>query len=321
MKILILGGTQFIGHHIALALLSRGHHVTIFNRGITPDTLPAHVERLRGDRDLGPSGLATLADGTWDACIDVSGYTAVHVRASTELLRHRIRHYVFISAVSVYGDPTQRPVLETHPRSEPAPEEVVEVVGAMYGRLKVTCENIVHDVCQTRAAVLRPQIVVGPGDESGRYTFWLARAAAQGPLLAPGDGTDHVQCIDVRDVAAFACTAVEQALSGPFNLAGPRITWSSFMSTVLKVGGNRLVWASRERIRAAGLTEFELPLYRGEHEPRSGLMDICNANARKAGLILTDPAQTAQSTLAWMQGRQLPSMLPAAIEQELLRQT
>ena len=319
MNILILGGTQFIGHHIALALLSRGHHVTIFNRGITPDTLPAHVERLRGDRDLGPSGVAALADGTWDACIDVSGYTAVHVRASAELLQHRIGHYVFISAVSVYGDPTQRPVRETHPRSEPAPEEVVEVVGAMYGRLKVTCENIVHEVYQTHAAILRPQIVVGPGDENGRYTFWLARAAAQGPVLAPGDGTDHLQCIDVRDVAAFACTAVEQALSGPFNLAGPRITWSSFMSGVVGVGEDRLVWVFRERIRAAGLTEFEFPLYRGEHEPRSGLMDICNAKALAAGLTLTDPAHTAQSIRDWMQDRQLPSTLPAEIEQDLLR--
>src|SRR6059058_3354361 len=141
MKVLILGGTQFVGRHIAESLLSAGHRVTIFNRGKTHDELPANVERLRGDRDAGVLGLQTLTGRSWDACVDVSGYTPRQVRPSAEILRVNVKRYVFVSAVAVYGDSDQRPVRGIHPRVAPAGEEVTEVEGEMYGRLKVTCEN------------------------------------------------------------------------------------------------------------------------------------------------------------------------------------
>ncbi|MCX5691662.1 MAG: NAD-dependent epimerase/dehydratase family protein [Planctomycetota bacterium] len=318
MDILILGGTQFIGHHIALALLGRGHRVSVFNRGVTPDVLPREVERLHGDRDLGAEGLGSLRRRAWDVCIDVSGYTAVHVRSSATLLRGCIGRYVYISAVSVYGDPQERPVRESHPRSEPAPESVTEVVGEMYGRLKVTCENIVEELHGDAAAMLRPQIVIGPGDPSSRLTRWIAHALAQGPILAPGDGTDHVQCIDVRDLAAFACIVAERGLSGPFNLAGPRLTWAAFMTLL---GARDPIWVPQARLRAAGLTEFELPLYRAEHGPRSGLMDVCNLRALGVGLVLTDPVQTVGATRTWMAGSDLPRLFSRELELQLLAQT
>jgi 2'-hydroxyisoflavone reductase len=314
MDILILGGTQFIGHHIASALLGRGHRVTVFNRGVTPDALPREVERLHGDRDLGPEGLGSLRGRTWDVCIDVSGYTAVHVRSSATLLQGCIRRYVYISAVSVYGDPQERPVRESHPRSEPAPESVTEVVGEMYGRLKVTCENIVEELHGDAAAMLRPQIVIGPGDPSGRLTRWLAHAAAQGPILAPGDGTDHVQCIDVSDLAAFGCLAAERGLSGPFNLAGPRLTWAAFMSLL---GAKDLFWVPEPRLRQAGLTEFEFPLYRAERGPRSGLMDVCNQRAVGAGLRLTEFPASIAAVRAWMAGSEQPRLVSEALEHQL----
>src|ERR1700722_2062884 len=127
MKVLILGGTQFIGRHIVETLLAAGHTVSILTRGQSLDELPVEVERFRGDRDKGTPGLEALKGHTWDVCIDVSGYTARHVRSSAELLRAKVKRYVFVSAVSVYGDPKQRPVSETHPRLPAANEDVTEV--------------------------------------------------------------------------------------------------------------------------------------------------------------------------------------------------
>src|SRR5688572_2321927 len=126
MHILVLGGTQFIGREIVLELLRAGHEVTTLNRGLTPDDLPGQVERLRGDRDRGAPGLAGLNAGRWDACVDLSGYTAVHVKASVDALRSRVGRYIFVSAVSVYGDPCRGPIDETAPLMEAAREDVTE---------------------------------------------------------------------------------------------------------------------------------------------------------------------------------------------------
>jgi 2'-hydroxyisoflavone reductase len=129
MTVLILGGTQFVGRHIVEALLAGGHKVSILTRGKSPDELPTQVERLRGDRDAGVLGLEALMGRSWDACVDVSGYTPRQVRPSAERLCARVKRYAFVSAVSVYGDPVHRPVRETHPRMPPADEDVTEVDG------------------------------------------------------------------------------------------------------------------------------------------------------------------------------------------------
>jgi 2'-hydroxyisoflavone reductase len=226
---------------------------------------------------------------------------------------------VFVSAVSVYGDPTRRPVCETHPRLPPAGEDVTEVNAETYGALKVTCENLVQEIYADRCTLLRPQIVVGPYDPRGRYSYWVQRAWRGGEMLAPGDGSDHVQVIDVRDLARFGRLVVEHALSGTFNLAGPRLTWAEFMQVL---GAKNLVWVAASIIRAAGVTEFELPLFRTEQGTRSGLMEVSNERARAAGLTLTDPAATARDMRAWIRGRNLlPALSPAlspAREAELI---
>jgi 2'-hydroxyisoflavone reductase len=324
MRVLILGGTQFIGRHIVEALLAAGHTVSILTRGVSPDELPPHVERLRGDRDEGATGLLALAGRSWDACVDVSGYTPRQVRPSAELLRGSVGRYIFVSAVSVYGDPAGsqdeakplRPVRETHPRLPPAAEDVTEVNGETYGALKVACENIVQSLYGESCALLRPQVVVGPHDPSGRYAYWVRRATLGGPMLAPGDGSDHVQVIDVRDLARFARTLIEGGLSGSFNLAGPRLTWAHFMRLL---GANDLVWAPAEIIAAAGLTFVELPLYRPERGPRASLMDVSNEQALAAGLALTDPALTVADMRAWLAGRDGPLALAPEREAELIR--
>jgi len=315
MRILILGGTQFIGRHIVEAFLAAGHTVSILTRGQTVDPLPDSVERLRGDRDAGDAGTAALIGRSWDACVDVSGYTGGQVRASAEYLRARVKHYVYISAVSVYGDPDVRPVLETHPLLPPAPEDVTEVNGETYGPLKVTCENIVREIYGEQSTVLRPQIVAGPYDPSGRYTYWVNRAVRGGEMLAPGNGSDHLQVIDVRDLARFTVTVVENDLSGAFNMAGPRITWAEFLQLL---GAKSLVWVHAEILQAANLTFQELPLFRPEHGARSSLMDVSNERAQEAGLILTHPAITARDTRAGSLGEEIPMALSAEREAELI---
>ena len=315
MNILILGGTQFIGRHIVEGLLTGGHAVSVLNRGLSPDELPAQVERLRGDRDAGAAGLTALTGRHWDACVDVSGYTPRQVRPSAELLQAHIGRYVFVSAVSVYGDPQARPVEESHERQPPAGEDVSEITGETYGALKVACENIIGQIYGDRCTLLRPQIVVGPHDKSGRFAYWIHRALQGGEMLAPGDGSDHVQVIDVRDLARFARQVIEKDPAGAFNLAGPRLTWTEFM----KVLGTRdPVWVPAEIIAAAGVTEFELPLFRREHGSRSGLMEVSNRKALAAGLTLTDPAITVKTMQDWLQGKTPPDKLTPLMEAELI---
>jgi len=315
MKILILGGTRFIGRHVVEAALKAGHAVSILTRGQTADELPSTVERLRGDRGAGAAGLQALAGRSWDACLDVSGYTPRQVRASAEFLRGQVKRYVFVSTMSVYGDLQRRPVLETYPRLTPAGEEVTEVNGETYGPLKVTCEDILREIYGDRCAFLRPQIVVGPRDHTGRYGYWVQRAVQGGPMLAPGDGTDHLQVIDVRDLARFAVTVMENNLSGAFNVVGPRMTWASFMNLL---GARELVWVGAEVLKAAGVTESELPLYRPEHGLYSGLMDASNDRARAAGLVLTKPEETLRAVQDDLTGRKIVPLFSPEREAELI---
>lgn len=313
MRVLILGGTQFIGRHIVDALLAGGHSVSVLTRGKTPDALPPQVERLRGDRDEGAAGLGALKGRSWDACVDVSGYTPRQVRPSAEALSGIVSRYVFISTGSVYGDAKKRPVTEENPTMPPAAEDVTVIDGDTYGPLKVTCENIVRDIYGEKATILRPQIVAGPYESSSRFSYWTKRASLGGTMLAPGDGTDHVQVIDGRDLARFARKALEEAIAGTFNMSGHRVTWKEFLATL---GAKDPVWVPKEVLE--GMDPTELPLYRPEHGTYAGLMDVENAKARAAGLRLSDLAVTAKDTRGWLAGVDLPLALSAQREAELL---
>jgi 2'-hydroxyisoflavone reductase len=315
MKILVLGGTQFVGRHIVEAMVDAGHAVSILTRQRSTDELPVQVERLRGDRDDGAAGLEALTGRVWDVCVDVSGYTARQVRASGQKLRQCVGRYVFVSAVSVYGDPTRGPVYETQPRLPPADDDVTEVTGETYGPLKVACENIVQDIYAGRCALLRPQVVAGPHDPIDRFSYWVRRATQGGEMLVPGDGSDYVQFIDVRDVARFTRTVSENALDGSFNLAGPRLTWAEFMTTLR---AENVVWVAADIVKAAGLTFVELPLYRPVDGPRSSLMNVSNERAVGFGLTLTDPEATANDVRAWIRGRHTPAALSPQREAALI---
>lgn len=318
MRILVLGGTQFIGRHIVEVLVAAGHAVSVLNRGRTNDELPPKVERLRGDRDLDAAGLEALTDREWDACIDVSGYTAKQVRASAELLQQAVGRYVYVSAIAVYGDPKTGPVDESTPRSQPVSEDVTELDQETYGRLKVTCENIVDAVFGERVTVLRPQIVAGPYDPYDRFSYWVRRADQGGEMLVPGDGSDHLQYIDARDCARFTQRVCEQNISGSFNLSGPRLTWAEF-AALLEVRDH--TWVPKELLAAAGLRESTLPLFRPTGGPRSSLMHVDNQRARRAGLTLTEPEDTISAVRAWLATADLTPALSPEQEAELLRAT
>jgi 2'-hydroxyisoflavone reductase len=297
MRTLVLGGSLFIGRQIVLELLLAGHAVTILNRGLTPNDLPAEVERLDGDRDTGPLGVSQLKGRQWDACIDVSGYTAVHVKASISELRQRVGRYVFVSAVSVYGDARMGPLDEDARLVEAAPEHVTEVAGEMYGRLKVTCERIVREALGHRATIVRPQIVVGPHDPTPRLTSWIRRAQQVDALLGPGDGSDFLQVVDVKDVARFTALAVERDLSGIYNLSGERVFWRSFVDMLAP---REVCWVSRPILEAAGVGEMELPLYRPVGAPRSGLMYVSHSRAASAGFTVTPLRTSVEQVRAWV---------------------
>ncbi|ACO47389.1 NAD-dependent epimerase/dehydratase family protein [Deinococcus deserti] len=315
MNVLVLGGTQFVGRHIVEAFLAAGHKVSILTRGKSADELPAQVERLQGDRNQGPQGLLALTDRQWDACVDVSGYTPGQVRASAELLRDRISQYVFISTVSVYAEPGRHPVREDDPLMPPAAEDVTEVTGETYGPLKVACERIVQDVYAENCAILRPQIVAGPYDHTARYPYWVDRASRGGEMLAPGDGSDHVQVIDARDQARFTVKVAEEKISGVFNLAGPRLSWSDFLEVL---GAAQPHWVSYETLQSHGLGHRDLPLYLPEHSEQGGLMDVSPERALAAGLIHTAPSVTAADTRAWSQTAELSYALTPEREKEVL---
>ena len=290
MKVLILGGTVFVGRHLAQAFFEAGHQVTVFNRGKTPNPLPAGVEHLGGDRDQGLLGLVSLAAGTWDLCIDTSGYTPSQVRPALSFLVPKVGRYLYVSAVMTYGDTQLRPVTEDNPLVLAAEEEVTTVDGETYGPLKVACENLVREFFPGQAIILRPQIVVGPHDPSGRLEFWCHRVATENPVKGPGDGTDHVQFVDVTDLARFAVLLAEKGISGTFQVAGHRVTWAEFLNLL---GAKAVLW---------GPPEPDLPLYRPEHGLYSGLMHVSISRAQANGLVLTDLPTTlanfAKSLLA-----------------------
>ena len=321
MRVLILGGSGFIGRHLVHGLLAGGHAVAVLSRGRQAEALPAGTDHLLGDRDAGAAGLAALAGRSWDACVDISGYTPHQLKASCQRLGACVGRYVYVSAVMAHAlpvAPAARPVTEAHPLRPAAADDVTEVDGETYGPLKVACERIVDSAFGPRATVLRPQVVAGPGDPTLRYAYWVQRAALGrdgGAMLAPGDGDDALQLIDVRDVAAFMRRVLEQDIAGVFNLAGPRLSWRRFMCLL---GVAAPVWVPAAVLQAADLAFGELPLYRSADSPLAALMDVSSAKAQAAGLVLTDPAQSIRDMRAWCQGRVLGRPLSAEREAALI---
>jgi 2'-hydroxyisoflavone reductase len=300
MKILIIGGTIFLGRHLVDAAQGRGHTVTLFNRGQhNPDLFP-EVEKLRGDRD---GGLDALRNRQWDAVIDTCGAFPRVVRASAELLADAVGHYTFISTMSVYADLSTPGSNEDSPVGT-IPEGTEEVVtGETYGPFKALCEQAVEAAMPGRTLNIRPGLIIGPYDHSNRFTYWPHRVAQGGDVLAPGRPEQPLQFIvDVRDLAEWTIRMAEAGTTGVFNAKGPDypLSMGELLDTCKTVSGSdaRLVWVDEAFLQEQGVGAWmELPLWL----PAS--MNAINTarsdKAYAAGLTFRPIAETVRDTLAW----------------------
>ena len=296
MKLLVLGGTKFLGRATVETALARGHEVTLFNRGQTnPDLFPG-VEKLRGDRS---GDLSALSSGTWDAVVDTSAYVPEHARSAGEALAGAAGYYVFISSLSAYADPSG-PLDEDSPLAELAPgqpdDRLLEDF-ANYGALKVLCERAAVDGFGGPAAVVRPGLIVGPHDPTGRFTYWPHRVAQGGEVLAPGLADEQVQFIDVRDLGDWLVHLCERRVEGPFNVANRGVTWRMLLETCHEVSGSNaeFVWVDPEFLVEHEVGEWmEVPMWLYEEV---GLHSTDVSRAVDSGLTFRPLDETVRGTL------------------------
>jgi 2'-hydroxyisoflavone reductase len=313
-RVLVLGGTNFLGPHVVSACKARGWKLTLFNRGKTRPHLfetDPDVETLLGDRD---GDLASLADAIakgarWDAVVDTSGYVPRIVKDSATLLAPAVGQYLFISTVSVYSDTATEGQDESGPLltvEDPANEDVM----ANYGALKALCEKAAEAACPGRTANLRPGLIVGPGDPSDRYTYWPARLQRGGEVLAPGSGDDPVQYIDVRDLAAFVARCLDDKLMGTFNVNGPA---SRHVMRELLVAcdaaaaellhdrpATTLTWVPTAFLAEQQVAAWQdLPVWIPYEGDSKGFHTLRSSKAIERGLTFRPALETARDTLVW----------------------
>lgn len=305
MRILIIGGTVFLGRHIVAEALARGHQLTLFNRGQHGAELFPEVERLRGDRN---GDLSALDGHAWDAVIDTCGYFPRQVRAMAEHLAPQVGHYTFISTISVYPEFSKVGIEEGDPLGTLADPTVEEITGETYGPLKVLCEQAAEAAMPGRTLTIRPGLIVGPHDPSDRFTYWPVRVARGGRYVAPERPGYLVQVIDVRDLAAWTLDMVESGAVGIYNATGPErpIALGDLLATCQDAAGTAAepVWVSAERLKAAGVSPWvELPLWMPEGPDTIGFSQVNCARAIAAGLRFRPIAETVADTLAWAQTR------------------
>lgn len=307
LRILVLGGTGFIGPHLVRHAVERGHTLTLFNRGRSEPSLFAEayegIEALVGDRD---GDLSALEGGEWDVVIDNSGYTPDQVGATARLLRGRARQYVFTSTRAVYADFTHSTMDEDAPIGIPGvPEE--EWTG--YGPLKALAEREVAESFPDGTAIVRPPIITGPGDTTDRFTYWYVRVDRGGEVLAPGDPTDPVQYVDVRDLVDFFLHLAEQGTTGVFNPEAPAAPLSSaeFLHGLRAVTASpvRFTWVDWDFLAERGLRGGqEIPAWRAPEGAWLNYGRMDNRRAMAAGMTFRPLALTARDTLAWWRGRE-----------------
>ena len=325
MKILILGGTQFVGRHLAQAVLNRGHELTLFHRGQTGAGLFPEAEHLIGDRD--GAGLEILRGRSWDAVVDTCGYVPRIVRQSAALLADSVSRYVFISTISVYAGfeiPNQD---ETAPLGRLQDAETEEVTGETYGPLKVECERAVEAAFPGRTLIIRPGFIVGPFDPTDRFTYWPRRVAAGGDVLAPGTPDQLIQVIDARDLAVWTLKMLESGATGAYNATGPdyRLTLGEVLDTCRMASGSgaSLCWVPDAFLKDNDADSTRLlPFYIPAGSDMPGLMTANISKAQGQGLTFRPLAATIADMLAWDKTR--PADVPLKVglspeqERELL---
>ena len=318
MKLLVLGGTKFLGRAAVEAALARGHDVTLFNRGETSPELFPEAEKLRGDRQ---GDLSALEGRSWDAAIDPSGYVPQVVRASAEALADSADHYLFISSVSVYADfsapPNEDSALEE--LGDDKPDDRLLEDYSNYGALKVLCERAVAETIPDRHALVRPGLIVGPHDPTGRFTYWPHRIARGGEVLVPGPPQQTVQFVDVRDLGSWLIDLSERRVAGVFNAINEGVSWQTIAETCRDVAGSdaSFTYVDGDYLAEQQVGEWmELPLW--INDPESiGMHSTDVSRAIDAGLTFRPLGDTVRGTLDEAETTDEAGMAPAR-EAELL---
>jgi len=324
MKLLVLGGTRFLGRHLVDAAIAAGHDVTIFTRGVTPSPwTDAPIVHLVGDRDPRKGqGLTALDAGEWDAAIDLSGYVPRSVAASAHALVTRVAHYTFVSSMSVYADSSRPDLDESTPVAtleDPASEEVM----AHYGPLKARCEDEIRSAFGERALIVRPGLIVGSHDPSDRFAYWVARfllpeelGARPSEAVVPAPPSRPIQLIDARDLARWMLDATVARIGGTFNASSPPRLWTmgSLVDTLVQctpLAANPVTprWIDEAELAEHGITPWtELPLWIPATDAESaGFMEFSSARALAHGLTIRPLAETIDDTAAWLAARKQES--------------
>ncbi|HSD68678.1 MAG TPA: NAD-dependent epimerase/dehydratase family protein [Woeseiaceae bacterium] len=299
LRILMLGGTGYIGPHMVSEFLRRGHEVSLFNRGRTNDDLFPDLETLLGDRD---GGLDVLKGKQWDAVVDNSGYVPRHVADSARLLAPAVPHYLYISTISVYESFAVAND-EDSPLGTIADETVEEVTNETYGPLKALCEQRARaEIGDDRLTILRPTYICGPGDRTDRYTYWPVRTMRGGEMLWPGTPEDHIQIIDVRDLANFVVDCIEKKITGVYNTVTPTgsYTIDDLMRDSVAVTGADMtpVWVSSDFIAAQEFGDA-IPIWSSPEGETRNVASVSGDRAFARGLVTRPPRETCRDVVSW----------------------
>jgi 2'-hydroxyisoflavone reductase len=323
MRILMIGGTRFVGKHIVTAALAAGHDVSIFHRGKTGADLFPECEHLIGDRN---TDVGALSSGSWDATIDTCGYFPRQIHELADTLGGRGGQMTFISSISAYASPSGPGIGEDAALIELDDPTVEEVTGETYGGLKVLCERALTERHGDGSLIVRPTYVIGPDDYTWRFPWWVSRIARGGTVLAPGPAADPAQYIDGRDMAEWIVAMVGRGAAGTFHTAGPsaEFTWGKELETIAATvapDGTRLEWVDETFLIDQGLDGGALPLWSGGDEGR-WVMAVDPAAAIAAGLRMRPLAETVRDTHAWTLTQRQPDApgLSASREAELIEQ-
>jgi 2'-hydroxyisoflavone reductase len=311
MKLLVLGGTRFLGRQIAALALERGHTVTLLHRGRSGGpALFSTAEHLIGDRDTELEALT--GSRHWDAVIDTSAYFPHQVRAAAAALAGRIGHYQLVSTISVYASNPPGGNHEDSPRAVLDDPDTRVLDGQTYGGLKARCEDAAIEAFGAAATLIaRPGLIVGPFDPTGRFSWWVQRLQRGGVVLAPGDPAAPVQFIDARDLAAWMLEQVDAGNTGSFNLTGPTaaLTMGEFLDTARRSlqPGAQLKWIDEATLLAAGVAPWsDLPVWLSTAD--HGMHRTSIAKARATGLVTRPLDQTLRDTAAWL--AEAPAVAP-----------
>jgi 2'-hydroxyisoflavone reductase len=304
LRVLILGGTGFIGPHFVDSLRGAGHKLTLFNRGKRNPGLFPDVETLNGDRH---GQVDALKNRDWDVVIDNSGYLPKDVKLTADLLKGHTQYYLFISSISAYADLTPPGIDEDYKLatlSSPDSEDL----NKDYGALKALCEQAVEATYGNACSIVRPSYIVGPGDTSDRFTYWPLRTSRGGEMLVPGTASDPVQFIDVRDLTDFVRLCVEQRIPGRYNACNPAgaVTMGDVLQTTKRLtkADTRFTWVDLAFVEKHKLMESnELPIWAPTTGEQAGATLVSSARAVAKGLRFRDLSTTVTDTLAWQSKR------------------